>query len=179
MPARKTSANGANWFRKNARAFTRFVEIAFGLVWLYDAVFKFTPFFIENASALISEVAVGQPAFLQPWFQFWIAATSFNPTAFAYSIAFLELAIAIALIFGLLRKMAFFGGFVYSMMLWAVAEGFGGPIGPETIDIDAGIVYALVFLALIALNSVYENNAYTIDAFIEKKLKWWASFAEM
>jgi thiosulfate dehydrogenase (quinone) large subunit len=170
---------GSNWFARNAKFLTRFTEIVFGLVWLVDAAFKFQPYFIENATSMISDVAVGQPAFLQPWFQFWIAASSFNPSAFAYMIAFVELALGIGLVFGIMRKVAFFGGAVYSIILWSVAEGFGGPITAATTDVGAGIIYAMVFFALIMLNSVYRNNAYTIDSLIEKRIKRWKALAEL
>lgn len=179
MRLSKFGANLDSWFVRNASIFTRFVELTFGLVWLIDASFKFQAGFVSSFTSLISQAAVGQPAWLQGWYGFWIATTSANPAFFVYLISFSELAVALALIFGFMRKTAYAGGIFLSLLIWSVPEGFGGPYGPSSTDIGTGIIYAVVFLLLLALNATYRNNKYTIDSVIEKRVKWWSTLSEL
>jgi nitrite reductase (NO-forming) len=179
MRLSKVGTNVDSWFVRNASIFTRFVELVFGIIWLTDASFKFQPSFGSSFTTLISQAAAGQPAWLQGWYSFWIATTSSHPFFFVYLIALSELAVALALIFGFMRKTAYAGGIMLSLLIWSVPEGFGGPYGPSSTDIGTGIIYAIVFLLLLALNATYRNNKYTADHVIEKKVKWWSTLAEL
>ncbi len=120
--------NSDHFLYRHAAALKGGVRILFGLVWLVDASLKFQPSFAQSFSDLITGAAGGQPTWLAGWFSFWASATSVNPTLFAYIIAFSELAIAISLIFGFMRKIGYSGGFLLSLMIWSVPEGFGGPV---------------------------------------------------
>jgi len=66
-----------------------------------------------------------------------------------------ELALASALILGLLRRMAFTFGFFLSLVIWSVPEGFGGPYGPGSTGIGTGNVHALVFVFLPLINATF------------------------
>ena len=110
---------------------------------------------------------------------FWATAASSNPGLFVYTTALTELALSFALIFGFLRKISYTAGFFYSHMVWSVPEGFGGPYGPSSTDIGAGIIYALCFLLFIILNATFGPNKYSLDAYIEKKWRGWKKIAEI
>ena len=179
MTVPRIGARVDSWFVRHARAFTRSIEMLFGLMWLVDASLKFQPGFVSAFSDLISTASMNQPAWLQGWFAFWTMATASNPAFFVYLVAFLELALALALILGFMRKTAYAGGIILSLIIWSVPEGFGGPYGPGSTDIGTGIIYAVVFLLLLALNATYRNNHYTLDSLIEKRLKWWGMLAEL
>ncbi|MEM3873257.1 MAG: DoxX family membrane protein [Nitrososphaeria archaeon] len=167
-----------SWFYRNIVGTKSAARIVFGIIWLVDASFKLQPSFAQGFSGLISGSAAGQPAWLAGWFTFWSSVTSINPTLFAYSIAIIEFALAFSLIFGFMRKIGYISGFVFSLMIWSVPEGFGGPYGPSSTDIGTGIVYALVFLMLMVINAIGGTSRYSIDGWLEKKFKWWHKFAE-
>lgn len=75
----------------------------------------------------IRGAADGQPAWLHGWFTFWINLQAPRATFFAYLVAVIETAIALALIFGFARKLSYISAIVLSLLIWAMAEGFGGP----------------------------------------------------
>jgi nitrite reductase (NO-forming) len=170
--------NRNGFFAKNAVVLKSVSRVVFGLVWLVDASLKFQPGFLQNFSSLIAFSARGQPSLISGWFAFWVNATSANPVFWAYVIAFSELAVAVSLIFGFMRKVGYGGGFLLSLLIWSVPEGFGGPYGPSSTDIGTGIIYALVFLMLMVINALEGTSRYSLDYYIEKKVKWWKSLAE-
>ena len=167
------------WFVRNSLKLSRTFAIVFGLIWGIDGGLKFMGGAVSALPDMISSAAAGQPSWLQPWFSFWASQVSTNPTFWVYLTGVLELALAFALIAGFMRKTAYTGGFMLSLFIWAVPEGFGGPYGPTSTDIGTGIVYAMVFLFLLLLNATHGTNPYTLDAKIEKKAKWWKTFAEL
>ena len=69
-------------------------------------------------------------------------------------------------------------GMVYSLVLWSVPEGFGGPYGPTSTDIGTAIIYAFVFLALILINTEFGTSKYSLDSILEKRIKWWRKLSE-
>ena len=162
----------------HANTLKSFARIIFGSVWLIDAYFKFQPGFAQNFSSLIQGAAAGQPAWLIPWFSFWVSTTAPNPVLWSYIIAFSELGIALSLIFGFMRRVGYSGGMVLSLLIWAVPEGFGGSYGPSSTDIGTGVIYAIVFLMLITINALEGPSRYSLDYYIEKKFRWWRKFAE-
>ncbi|MDE1825506.1 MAG: DoxX family protein [Candidatus Micrarchaeota archaeon] len=168
-----------NWFSSNAFALSRVMEILFGLVWAIDASFKFQYSFVAQFSNLISSAAAGQPGWLAGWFGMWVAITSAHPALFAYMITMLETLLAISLLFGIARKIGYGGGFILSLLIWAVPEGFGGPYGPSSTDIGTGVVYAFGFVFLAIISSLYGPNKYTLDYFLEKRIPGWKSVAEI
>ncbi len=168
-----------NWFARNAASISRALEVLFGFVWGLDAAFKFQPVFVDTFSSMIQGAAAGQPSWLSGWFALWSSVTSSNPAFFAYSIAAVESLLAVALVFGIARKLAYGGGFLLSLLIWAVPEGFGGPYGPSSTDIGTGIIYAFVFVLLAVVSGLYGRNRYTVDYLIEDRFGWWKSVAEI
>ena len=113
-----------------------------------------------------------------PWFNFWSAYVASNPAFWVYLIGVCELLLGLALIFGFVRKIAYVLGALLSLFIWAVPEGLGGPYGPSSTDIGTGIIYALVFLALMIINAGYGPSKLSLDYWIEKRIKWWDTLAE-
>ncbi len=161
-----------NWQLKSA------LRIIFGIVWGIDGAMKFSPGLPDVFPGMVSNAAAGQPAWLAPWFGFWAAQSAINPVFWVYLVGVLELALAFSLIFGFMRKIGYVGGFILSLFIWAVPEGFGGPYGPGSTDIGTGIIYALVFISLMIINAGYGTSKYSLDALIEKRWPAWRKVSE-
>lgn len=165
-----------SWGARNVYWLKSLIRIIVGCVWLIDGSLKFQSGFVDSFPNLIK--SAGQPGWLQPWFTFWYNVTVANAAPFVYGIGSLEILLGIALILGILRKLAYVGGLLLSLLIWAVPEGFGGPYGPGSTDIGTGIIYSFVFLTLIMINSSSGPSKYSLDFFIERKLPWWTRLAE-
>ncbi len=158
---------------------THAVRIAFGVVWLVDATLKWRPGFRSGYFDLVTEGADGQPAWLKPWFHFWIHLMAPRATFFAYLVTVTETLIALALILGFARKLTYVAGIAFSLLVWATAEGFGGPYTSGASDIGTAIIYALVFGSLLVLNAQSGPARYSLDALIERRVSWWYRIAEV
>ncbi len=156
---------------------TAILRIAFGIVWLINAAFKWSPTFQNTFLDQATSAAQGQPDWLGPWFQFWTQILSYNPHLFAISIAVIESLLALALIVGFARRSVYLLAAVFSLLIWAIPEGFGGPYTDSATDIGAGIVYVLVFLALYGLDRLARTAAWSVDHYIAKRLAWWTVVA--
>lgn len=154
-------------------------RIAFGIVWMIDAVMKFTWLQPSDVIKLAQGAGQGQPTWLQPWYNFWISSVTSAPTTFLYAIGGFELALGIALITGFMRKTAYFVGIMLSLMIWAIAEGFGGPYGLGSKDIGAAIMYAFVFVAIIIMERNAKYGKYSLDSLIKKKVNGWKHLSEL
>ncbi len=165
------------WFVRNARVLRDAFRIGFGAIWLLDGSLKFAPGFPAAFSGSIS--GQGQPGWLAPWFAFWAAQVNSDPAFWVYLVGTLEVLLGLALIFGFVRKIAYTGGLLLSLFIWAVPEGFGGPYGPGSTDIGTGIVYGVVFLSLFILDATYGPSPWSLDRFLERRFPSWASVAEI
>ena len=91
----------------------------------------------------------------------------------------IETLIAAALLLGVARKFTYAAGAVFSLLIWAIAEGFGGPYSSSSTDVGAGIVYALVFAFLLVVDVYGSATApHTIDDRIEGRIGWWWHLAD-
>jgi uncharacterized membrane protein YphA (DoxX/SURF4 family) len=165
-----------NWVARNVGWLKSFMRIILGIVWLIDGSLKFSSGFVDSFPALIK--SEGQPSWLQPWFNFWSSVTSANAAPFVYSIGTLELALGVVLVLGFMRKIAYLGGMVLSLLIWAIPEGFGGPYGPGSTDIGTGVIYSFLFLSLIIINTISGPSKYSLDFLIERKYRSWKRIAE-
>ena len=170
--------SSTNWVVRNVTSLKTFIRIILGIVWLVDGYLKFQPGFVDSFPDTIASAGQGQPAWLQPWFNFWATATTGNAAAVIYTVGSLEIALGLALVLGLLRKVAYIGGMVLSLLIWAIPEGFGGPYGPGSTDIGTGVIYSFVFLSLIIINATYGPSKYSLDSFLEKRNPAWKRIAE-
>ncbi len=168
-----------NWFVRNVYKLKTSARIIFGIIWVIDGSLKFMPGLAENLVDMIKKVGQGQPSWLKPWFDYWSATVSSNPQFYVTTTGIGELALAFALVLGLLRKVTYTFGFFLSLFIWSVPEGFGGPYGPGSTDIGTGIVYALVFVFLLLINATFGPSRYSLDYAIERRWKWWRRVAEV
>jgi uncharacterized membrane protein YphA (DoxX/SURF4 family) len=155
------------------------LRIVFGVIWLLDAGVKMNHVFVNEFKADFTEGAAGQPGWLHWWFHFWTRVIDTSPATFAYITIVLETAIGLALVFGFARRTNYIVGFLLSLAIWAIPEGFGGPYSMSSTNIDSGIIYALVFAALYGLDSIGSvKPAWTIDDKLERRFSWWRPIAE-
>ncbi|MBI3647583.1 MAG: DoxX family protein [Actinobacteria bacterium] len=155
------------------------VRIAFGVIWLVDAVLKWLPGFRADYMDLLREGADGQPGWLKPWFDFWIRLQRPYSGFFAYLVAGVETVIALAVILGFARKLTYISATAFSLLIWSTAEGFGGPYTTGAADVGTAIIYAVVFLALLVLNAQLGPSRYSVDFLIERRIPWWYRVAEV
>lgn len=158
---------------------TWLVPIGFGFIWAIDASLKWTPQFQHNVVGTIQSGAVNQPAWLAPWYHFWI--TAFRPYApsLGLVIAVIETMIAVALIVGFARKPIYVFGAFWSFGIWAIPEGFGNIGRAAYTDIGPSIIYVTAFAALWAIDSCAGPRRLSLDALIERHFPAWASIAEV
>jgi uncharacterized membrane protein YphA (DoxX/SURF4 family) len=174
MMARTGTAAGTGFpsWPKYALRFT------FGGIWLIDAVLKWLPGFRAGYSGMISGAGQGQPGWLGPWFSFWTNLQSPHPAFYAYLVAVLETLVALAVLFGVARKVSYLAAAGFSVVIWAAAEGFGGPYASGASDIGTAIIYALVFMCLLTLSAYTGPDTYSVDHYLEQKISWWWKIAE-
>jgi uncharacterized membrane protein YphA (DoxX/SURF4 family) len=86
--------------------------------------------------------------------------------------------LGLALVIGFLRKTAYLGGIILSLMIWAIVEGFGGPYGPGSTDIGTAIMYLFIFAAIIIIERSGDYSRFSLDVFIERKLNDWRHLSE-
>lgn len=163
---------------RNRTELKTLMRVVFGIVWFIDGALKFQSGIPAAFPQLILNAGQGQPAWLGSWFTFWYNAVGSNALFWVYLIGIGELLLGIGLILGGLRKITYIVGFFFSFLIWAIPEGFGGPYGPSSTDIGTGAIYAIVFLALILINAEYGPSKYSIDTWLEKKIRWWYKIAE-
>jgi uncharacterized membrane protein YphA (DoxX/SURF4 family) len=154
------------------------LRMTFGMIWLIDAVLKWLPGFRAGYMGMISGAGHGQPGWLKPWFSFWTNLQSPHPGFYTYVVAVLETLVALAVLFGVARKVSYFAAAAFSVVIWAVAEGFGGPYAPGASDIGTAIIYALVFMCLLTLAVYTGPDTYSVDHYLERKISWWWKIAE-
>ena len=155
------------------------LRITFGVIWLIDATLKWLPGFRASYMSVIMGEAQSQPGWLQPWFRFWINRQHPRVMFFAYLVAVAETLIAVALIVGLARKLSYISAIVFSLLIWATAEGFGGPYTSGASDIGTAVIYAVVFAGLLAINYYSGTSRYSVDYYLEQRYSWWWHLAEM
>jgi nitrite reductase (NO-forming) len=155
------------------------LRVSFGIIWLIDAVLKWLPGFRSGYMSMLMGQAQGQPGWLRPWFTFWINVQHPRAIFFAYLAAVIETLIAVALIVGFARKLSYASAIIFSLMIWATAEGFGGPYTSGASDIGTAVIYALVFAGLLTLMAYSGPARYSADYYLERKISWWWKIAEI
>lgn len=157
------------------------IRIAFGTVWLADAAMKWTAHFRNDYIDHLKEGSEGRPGWLTPWFRFWVDLQSPAPHFWAYLVATTETLIAVAILVGFARKLTYSAALGFSLLIWITAEGFGGPYMGASADVDvgAGIIYALVFAALLAFSYYLEPSPWSVDYHLERRIGWWQRVAEV
>jgi nitrite reductase (NO-forming) len=155
------------------------LRIGFGAIWAIDAVLKWLPGFRSTYVAAVTGVAQGQPGWLRWWFDFWVRLQTPHAGFFAYLVAVLETLVALAVILGFARKLTYVASAVFSVVIWAVAEGFGGPYMIGSSDIGTAVIYAVVFMGLLVVAYYAGTDRYSADYYLEQRISWWWKVAEM
>ncbi len=154
------------------------LRIAFGIIWAIDAAFKWTPSFQHSYLAQVKAAAQGQPSWLAWLFHGAESVIRIDPRAFAVATAIVESATAVGLILGFARRSGYVIGFIFSMVVWALAEGFGGPYTAGSTDVGTGIIYAIVFVALFGLDRAVGPSPWSLDSWLERRWKPWQDVSE-
>lgn len=155
------------------------LRVAFGVIWAIDATLKWLPGFKDSYMSTIMGIAKGQPAWLRPWFDFWIRLQHPAATFFWALVSTAESLIALALILGVARKLTYLSAIAFSVLIWATAEGFGGPYTAGSSDIGTAVIYAVVFAGLLALSYYAGPARYSLDYYLERRISWWWRLAEL
>ncbi|MCI4352620.1 MAG: DoxX family membrane protein [Thermoplasmata archaeon] len=172
--------NGTSWWVRNAHPLKTTFRLLLGGVWLIDGVLKFTSGYVSNFLGNVQNAQANAPAWLSGWYSFWTAQATSSGTLIVYTVGILEAVLGLALLLGFMRKIAYAGGVVLSLLIWAVPEGFGGPYqtGAGGTDVGTGIIYALAFLGLILINATYGPSRYSLDFLLERGWPIWQRLAE-
>jgi hypothetical protein len=144
--------------RKNLSArFYGTGRVLFGLLWAFDAFWKWHPYFLHHADTYLVQSQQGQPAWIVGYIQFFIDIIHFvGPFVFGLFAAAIESVIALSLLFKKGLNFMLPIGLIYSFGLWTTAEGWGGPYGPGFTgnrgDIwGTAIIYCFIFLYLMVM----------------------------
>jgi nitrite reductase (NO-forming) len=154
------------------------LRVAFGLVWAIDALLKWLPGFRDGFGTMLDQAAKAQPGWLRPMFDLWTGLSHWEVTALATVSAATETFLALALISGFARKSVYVLGAGYSLMIWAMGEGFGAPYRSGSTDVGAALIYAFVFAALFLMDRS-GPNAHSLDAYLETRVSWWHRVADV
>ncbi len=154
------------------------LRVAFGIIWAVNAGLTWTGQFADHYVGYLHNAAQGQPAWSAFWFSAWIAVVAPHAGLFIWLTRVIETLLAVALVLGIARKSVYFAGALFSLLVWSTAEGFGGPYAVGAANMGAGIIYVLVFIALIAINSHTGPSPYSLDYYLEKRWPWWRRVAE-
>lgn len=174
------AAQGDGWWVRNAVPLKTTFRVLLGIVWLIDGILKFTSGFVDSFLAAVQDAQANAPSWLSGWFSFWASQATSNASLIVYTVGSIEVILGLALITGFMRKIAYAGGVILSLLIWAVPEGFGGPYqsGAGGTDVGTGVIYAIAFLGLILINTAYGPSRYSLDFYIERRFPRWASIAE-
>jgi thiosulfate dehydrogenase [quinone] large subunit len=166
--------------RKNVLAII--IRVLFGFTWIFDGLLETQAGVTPQVLSLLYELNTdGQPSWLTPWFNFWSPLVMHHAALMLRMLIFSETIIGVALVLGVARKIVYYFGIPYSILLWGLS-GFGGPYTPYSSDIGAPVIYAFVFLALIGLEQGHRqtvSHIFSFDALIERRLKSWSRLAEL
>lgn len=154
------------------------LRIAFGVIWAIDAAFKWTPSFQSSYLAQVKAAASGQPHWIAWLFHTAESVIQIDPHAFAIATAIIESLTALGLILGFARRAGYIVGLTFSLVVWALAEGFGGPYTAGSTDIGTGIIYAVVFAALYGLDRAVGPSPWSLDALIGRRSRRWSRVSE-
>jgi uncharacterized membrane protein YphA (DoxX/SURF4 family) len=152
---------------------TACLRLLVGAILAGDASLQFLPGAPPQlAYLLVVGAGQGQPS-LSWWFSYWAAVIAGDPGLWWYGTGVLLALLATCLILGLARRLAYVVGFLFSLMLWAIPNGFGGPYAVPNTDIGAGLLYAVVFLLLLQMDSVSGPARLSVDAALERRWPRW------
>ena len=172
----------ASWWTYHATGVKTFARMLLGFALAIDGYLKFSSGY--NNGTFLSNIQTSQasdPSWLSPWFSFWATQAANNSSVIVYTVGTFELLLGLALIFGFMRKIAYVGGIILTLLIWAIPEGFGGPYtvsGSAATDVGTGIIYAIAIVGLVAISATYGSSRYSLDYYIERRVPSWARLSE-
>lgn len=103
-------------------------RILFGLLWAFDAFWKWQPYFLQNALTYMQQALPGEPSWIAAYISFFIVLIqAVGPVLFGYFAAIAESVIALFLLLGVGLRWLIPVGIAYSFGVWTTAEGWGAP----------------------------------------------------
>ncbi|MDA8363058.1 MAG: hypothetical protein M0Z84_04400 [Gammaproteobacteria bacterium] len=129
-------------------------RILFGLLWAFDAILKWQPYFLAHFMDQLTPAVQGQPAWIAAFIGVVIAMVRFiGPMPVAIATAVVETLIAASLLSGRGLKLWVPIGLLYSLAVWVTAEGWGGPYSAAGTGVRGNvlgnvIIYAFIFAYL-------------------------------
>ena len=115
------------------------VRIAFDTVWLVDDALKWTTHYRADYIDHLKEGSDERLAWLDGWFRCWVVLVGFA------------------------RKLSYTAALIFSLLIWATAEGFGGPYTGASADVDPGIISLLAFTSLLAFACYPGTSRLSVD----------------
>jgi nitrite reductase (NO-forming) len=167
-------ASGSNWHI----VITSAVRAVFGVIWAVDAYLTWRSAFADHFVGYLQNASHGQPAWLLPWFTFWIGLVTPGAVLFIWLTRLLETTIAVGLLLGLARRWLYVVGGVFSLLLWSTVEGFGGPYAAGAANLGPALLYALLFTALGVFDRTLGRTPYSLDYYLGGRWPRWQSVAE-
>lgn len=131
-------------------------RILFGLLWAFDAFWKWQPYFLHNAVTYLQQALPGEPVWIAAYISFVIAVINLaGPVLFGYVAAIMESIIAFFLLIGRGMRWIIPVGIAYSFGVWTTAEGWGAPYLPGSTANKGDVlgttnIYIIAFLFLAA-----------------------------
>ena len=154
------------------------VRTAFGILMAIDAYLKWQPGFAAHYVGYLQNAANGQPHWLQGWFHMWLRLVTMQTGFFITATRLIETAIAIGLLLGFARRITYFVGALFSLLIWSTAEGFGGPYTSGATNVGPALIYALVFFTAALFEHLLGRNPYSLDYYIGRRYPKWSSLVE-
>jgi uncharacterized membrane protein YphA (DoxX/SURF4 family) len=160
---------------------TAILRIVLGLAWTANATLKWFPACGAAFLPMLTGASQDQPGFLKPWFNLVTAVASDGRAPFlALGSAVMETYLAVALLTGFARKTTYAVGATYTAVIWATAEGFGGPYVPGiSTDVGAAIISSLLFLMLLINDAGAGFSRFSLDSLLERRIPRWRRVAEL
>jgi len=167
LPLGPPQSAGEGMSRDAAGTGATVARILFGLLWAFEAYWKWHPYFIGHFLTYLKPAAQGQPGWIAAYIDAVITVVSLiGGSVFGVFTAIVETLIAASLLTGRALRYGLALGLIWSLGIWTTAEGWGGPYGhdfsssPMPGDIFGNAInYAFIFLFLIAVHGVWRPSA--------------------
>ena len=149
------------------------LRLLVGAILAVDAILQFLPGAPPQlAYLLVVGAGQNQPA-LSWWYAYWASVIAGDPGFWWYGTGILMAILATCLLLGVARRLAYLVGFLFSLALWAIPNGFGGPYAAPNTDVGAGLLYAVLFLILLQMDSVSRPARWAADVILEHRWPGW------
>jgi nitrite reductase (NO-forming) len=154
------------------------LRVVFGMIWATDAYLAWRPGFAAHYVGYLHNASHGQPSWLAGWFAMWIQLVTPSTGIFVALTRIVETVIAIGLVLGLARKPIYVLGALFSLLVWATAEGLSGPYIVGAANLGPALIYVLMFVALFIVGRATGRTPYSLDYYVGQKVAWWTRIAE-